>query len=474
MTNPLGHTQKSLSSNFLNDLAQILSQDSILMDETALNAYSRDYTEDLEFLPQIAVLPEDAAQVAAILKLCNEHQIPVTVRGAGTGLSGGCLPVFGGLVLSTEKLNRINLIDSDNFQVICEPGVINDILQDALSEKGLFYPPDPASKGSCFLGGNIAHSSGGPRALKYGVTKDYVLNLQVALVNGELIWTGANTLKNSTGYNLTQLFVGNEGTLGVVTKMVLKVISKPKQDSLLLVYFEDASQACTAVAEIFKQGFNPSVLEFMERKAVQISVDAMQLNFILPAGIDAFLLIEIDGMVKEEINKQCEAMAALLYDLGAADILFAESAGEKEKLWKIRRKIGETIKAVSIYKEEDTVVPRASLPQLLSGVKEIGNRYGFESICYGHAGDGNLHVNIIKGNMSDTDWNDKLTFGIREIFELCKRLGGTISGEHGIGYVQKNYMDIMFSAEHLALMQGIKKVFDPNGILNPGKIFPDK
>jgi glycolate oxidase len=474
MTNPLSHRQKSLSSNFLNDLAQILSQKLILMDETALNTYSRDYTEDLDFLPQIAVLPENAEQVAAILKLCNEHIIPVTVRGAGTGLSGGCLPVFGGLVLSTEKLNRINLIDIDNFQVICEPGVINEVLQDALSEKGLFYPPDPASKGSCFLGGNIAHSSGGPRALKYGVTKDYVLNLQVALVSGELIWTGANTLKNSTGYNLTQLFVGSEGTLGVVTKMVLKVISKPKQDSLLLVYFEGASQACAAVAEIFKQGFNPGALEFMEREAVQISVDAMQLNFILPGGIDAFLLIEIDGMEKDEVMKQCENMAALLYDLGAADILFAESAEEKNKLWKIRRKIGETIKAVSIYKEEDTVVPRATLPQLLSGVKEIGSRYGFESICYGHAGDGNLHVNIIKGNMSDTDWNDKLTFGIREIFELCKRLGGTISGEHGIGYVQKNYMDIMFSAEHLALMQGIKKVFDPNGILNPGKIFPDK
>lgn len=443
----------------------------IFTDTENLHKYSKDYTEDLSFPPEVVVKPGTVEEVSAILKVCNEHTIPITPRGAGTGLSGGSLPVFGGVVVSMERFNKILDIDERNFQATVEPGVINQVFQDTLIAKGLFYPPDPASKGSCFLGGNIAHSSGGPRALKYGVTKDYVLNLEVVLPNGDIIWTGANVLKNSTGYNLTQLMLGSEGTLGIVTKIVFKIISYPKHNLLMLAPFADAELACAAVAEVFRAGMLPSALEFMERSAVEISVNKLGVNFDFKPATEAYLLVEVDGNELEALYPQCESIATVLEQFGADDILLADTSEQKEHLWKIRRSIGELVKAHSIYKEEDTVVPRAELPKLLRGVKEIGERYGFTSICYGHAGDGNLHVNILKGNMSDDAWNNELPKGIREIFGLCKLLGGTISGEHGIGYVQKPYMDIPFSEVQLNLMRGIKQVFDPKGVMNPGKIF---
>lgn len=461
----------SITPEFVEQLKAIAGEEFVFTDDENRYKYSKDYTEDLSFLPGVVVKPGSVEQVAAVVKLCNENKIPLTPRGAGTGLSGGSLPVYGGVVLGMERFNKILDIDERNFQATVEPGVINQIFQDALIEKGLFYPPDPASKGSCFLGGNIAHNSGGPRALKYGVTKDYVLNLEVVLPTGDIIWTGANVLKNSTGYNLTQLMLGSEGTLGIVTKIVFKIIPYPKQNLLMLASFADAEKACAAVAEIFRAGILPSALEFMERSAVEITVEKLKVSFNFKEGIEAYLLVEVDGNELEPLYSQCENIAAVLERFEVDDVLLADTAEQKEYFWKIRRAIGETVKAHSTYKEEDTVVPRAELPRLLRGVKEIGSRYGFTSVCYGHAGDGNLHVNILKGSMSDDDWNNKLTFGIREIFTLCKQLGGTISGEHGIGYVQKQYMDIPFTDVQLNLMRGIKSLFDPNNILNPGKIF---
>ncbi len=446
----------------------------IVKTDDKIHAYCHDETEDLIFIPEIVVKPYDSEQISKLMKYCHERNIPVTPRGAGTGLSGGALPVMGGVVLSTERLNKIINIDEDNLQVITEPGVITQVLQEKVIEKGLYYPPDPSSRGSCFIGGNIAESSGGPRAVKYGVTKDYVLNCEVVLPNGEIIWTGANVLKNSTGYNLTQLIVGSEGTLGIVTKIVLKLIPYPPLSVVMLVPFSFPEKACEAVAAVFKAGVIPSALEFMERDAIDWTLKFRNdINLKIEDNEMAHLLIEVDGDDMETIRKQVEKIVVVMEEFEALNILYAESEDEKNALWKLRRSVAEAVKSNSVYKEEDTVVPRYALPQLLSGVKSIGKKYGFTSVCYGHAGDGNLHVNIMKGNLSDEEWNQKITPGIREIFQLCVQLGGTLSGEHGIGWVQKNYMDIAFNQTQLNLMKGIKKVFDPSGILNPGKIFPD-
>ncbi|MBS1659006.1 MAG: FAD-binding protein [Bacteroidetes bacterium] len=449
----------------------VIGEANVLYDAESLEKYSHDETEDLRFPPEVVLKPSSPEEISSILSYCNERSIPVTPRGAGTGLSGGALPVFGGVILSSEKLNRILFIDERNHQVTVEPGVITQVLQDAVREKGLFYPPDPASKGSCFIGGNISENSGGPKAVKYGVVKDYVLNLEMVLPDGEIIWTGANVLKNATGYNLTQLVVGSEGTLGVVTKIVLRLIPHPQHDLLMLVPFKSATQACEAVNAVFQAGIIPSAMEFMERDAIDWAMRFVETNVEVADDVEAHLLIEVDGNDEEVLMKQMEKITDILQQFSIGEILFADTSDQKASLWKLRRSVAEAVKRNSVYKEEDTVVPRAELPALLSGVKSIGKKYGFKSVCYGHVGDGNLHVNVIKGDLSDEDWTEKLPQGIREIFQLCVKLGGTLSGEHGIGWVQKPYMDIAFNATQMKLMQQIKNVFDPNGILNPGKIF---
>ncbi|MBL1145315.1 MAG: FAD-binding protein [Bacteroidetes bacterium] len=450
----------------------IVGDEYVLINKEDRRKYDHDYTEDYHFLPSVVIIPSDVNQISAILKICNEKCFPVTVRGAGTGLSGGALPIYGGVLLSMERFNQILDIDERNFQATVEPGLITQVFQEAVAEKGLFYPPDPASKGSCFIGGNLAENSGGPKAVKYGVTNDYVLNLEVVLADGSIIWTGANVLKNATGLNLTQLLVGSEGTLGVITKAVFRLLPLPKHDILMLAPFRSAAEACEAVSAIFHLGIIPSGLEFMERDALEFAqkyISGIELD--IEADIQAHLLIELDGNNLDVMSAEAELIFELLQQYDCGEILFADSQAQKDKLWKLRRSLGEAVKANSIYKEEDTVVKRAELPELLKGVKEIGKRYGFKSVCYGHAGDGNLHVNILKGEMSDEDWNGKLKEGIKEIFELCKKLGGTISGEHGIGLVQKEYMSIMFTERELDLQKAIKNTFDPNGILNPGKIW---
>lgn len=433
--------------------------------------YAHDYTEDLRYYPEVVLKPRTAQEISAILGICHESYIPVTPRGAGTGLSGGALPLLGGVVVSMERFNEILEIDQRNFQATVEPGVINEAFQNAVREKGLFYPPDPASKGSCFLGGNVAHASGGPRALKYGTTRDYILNLEVVLPTGEIIWTGANTLKYSTGYNLTHLMIGSEGTLGIVTKIVVKLIPHPQQTLLMLAPFASPEKACEAVNGIFLAGCNPSACEFVEPDGFRLSSSMLDIQFTIESGVEAYLLIEVDGNDMDAMMKECEAISEVLYAHESGEVLFAQSSDEKEYFWKLRRSIGEATKYNNTYKEEDTVVPRAELPLLLRGVKEIGKRYGFRSVCYGHAGDGNLHVNILKDSLSDEFWNTDITKAIVEIFELCKKLKGTISGEHGIGLVQKPYMKVVMPEIQLELMRKIKAAFDPKGILNPGKIF---
>ncbi len=354
-----------------------------------------------------------------------------------------------------------------------QPGVITQVLMDAVAAKGLYYAPDPSSKGSCTIGGNLAENAGGPRAVKYGVTRDHVLNLQVVLPNGEVIWTGANTLKNATGYDLTRLLVGSEGTLGVITKAVLRLLPLPKASRLMLVPFKSPIQACEAVSAVFRAGITPSALEFMEREAIDFTLEHVQgINIPVPDEVQAHLLIEVDGLHEEVLLHECETILAVMETHGCGEVLFAQSSVEVDALWRLRRNVAVAVKAHAVYKEEDTVVPRFALPQLLAGVKSIGAKYGFRSICYGHAGDGNLHINILKDGLSDAFWQEELPKAIRELFTLTVELGGTLSGEHGIGLVQRPYMDLAFDRTQLDLMRGIKQLFDPLGIMNPGKVLP--
>lgn len=460
-----------VSSADIDYFKSIVGANYVSTNEDIIKEYSHDETEDLSFLPEVVVKPEKAKEISKILTHCNKNKIPVTPCGARTGLSGGSLPIHSGVVLSTERLNKIIEIDTNNLQATVEPGVINQVFKDAVEEKGLFYPPDPASQGSCFLGGNLAENAGGPKALKYGVTKDFVLNLQVVLPTGEIIWTGANVLKNSTGYNLTQLLVGSEGTLGIITSIVFKLIPLPQKSITLLIPFKSAEDACKAVSLIFMAGITPCAVEFIERDAIDWTLKYSDVKLAIEDDINAHLLIEVDGNDIETLYMDCEKIEKVVSQFECGEITMADNDSHKDMLWKLRRSISEAVKSNSVYKEEDTVVPRAELPKLLKGVKEIGKNYGFKSVCYGHAGDGNLHVNIIKGDMSDDKWNNELPEAIKEIFELTVSLGGTISGEHGIGYVQKDYISIAFSEKEIELQKQIKNIFDPNNILNPGKIF---
>lgn len=460
-----------ITETIMLQMRQIVGEAHLSTDETIRHNNGHDETEDLVYLPEVVVFPETVTQVSQLMRLCNAEMIPVTVRGGGSGLAGGALPVEGGLVISTKRMDKILHLDEQNFQVTVEPGMITENLQNALKDKGLFYPVDPSSKGWSFIGGNVNTNAGGPRAVKYGVVKDHVLNLEVVLPNGDIIWTGANTLKNSTGYNLTQLMVGSEGTLGVVTKIVLKLQPYPTQQLLMLAPFRSPESACAAVAAIFQSGVTPSALEFMERNAIEWAIRYVgETPVPLNDEDQAHLLIEVDGFHLESLYADCETISKVLEQFDCGEIFFADNDAQKTALWKLRRNAPQAVKNNSIYKEEDTVVPRAELPRLLRKVKETGEKYGFESVCYGHAGDGNLHVNILKGTLSDAVWHDELPKGIREIFEFVKSVGGTISGEHGIGLVQKPYLDIVFSPVEMELQRGIKRLFDPNGILNPGKV----
>lgn len=456
-----------------NKLVEVVGSLYVFIDDETLNEYGKDHTEDLIFPPSIVVKPASTQEVSAIMKLAFEYAIPVVPIGARTGLSGGILAVHKGIGLSLERLNQIEKIDEQNLQVITQPGVITEALQNAVAEKGLMYPVDPSSKGSCFIGGNIAENAGGARAVKYGVTKDYVLNLEVVLPNGEIIWTAANTLKNATGYNLTQLIVGSEGTLGIVTKIVLKLIPAVQHNVLLLVPFFKMDQAAAAVSAIFKAGIVPSALEFMERDAIDWTMKFTEVpDLNLKPEIEAHLLIEVDGNYPEVLMSEAEKILSVVEVYEIDEVLFADTVEQKNALWKLRRNVAEAVKQNTVYKEEDTVVPRYELPKLLIGIKEIGTKYGFKSICYGHAGDGNLHVNIVKLDMPDELWKNEVPKGVKEIFELTKSLNGTISGEHGIGLVQKEFLSIVFSDTELNLMYQIKKIFDQKNIMNPGKIFP--
>lgn len=450
---------------------ELLGKDLCFYDEKTLIDYSYDHTENLKFLPSIVLKPKTVEQISQIVQYCNQHKIPITPRAGGTGQMGGALPIHAGVIISIEKLNKILDIDTQNFQATVEAGVINFHLQQALEPLGFLYGPDPSSWGSSFLGGNIATNAGGLRAVKYGVTSASVLNLEVVLPNGDIIWTGANTLKNSTGYNLTQLFIGSEGTLGIVTKAVLKIIPKPKTDITILIPFHNLEDSAKAVTDIFKNGLFPCSLELMERNALEQAMAHLEDNSIpLQENVQAHLLVSFDGESQEELMPLIEKTISVLENYTTEEIYFADNEMDKSRLWQMRRKIAEIVKANGYTIEEDTVVPRAKLPDLINFVHQLALKNNLKVVCYGHAGDGNLHIRFNHSQYKNSYNNPFIQAILYDLFQYIYSLGGTISGEHGIGLIQQPYLPIVFTKANLEIQKNIKKAIDPNNIMNPGKV----
>jgi glycolate oxidase len=454
----------------LDRLFGILGEKGLLADEDAISVYSHDYTEDLRFPPECVVKPASAAEVADVLRLASRERIPVTPCGARTGLSGGSLCIFGGIALSLERMNAVKEIDERNFMAVVEPGVITAVLQEAVERRGLYYPPDPASRGSCTIGGNIAENAGGPHAVKYGVTEDWVRGLEFVLASGEIVRHGGMRLKDVTGYNVVKALIGSEGTLAVVTEATLRLIPKPALRRTLLVPFASLEAAAATVPAVFRARLSPAAIEFMERAAVE-AADALLGTRTARGDAEAFLLLELDGDDARAIDAAYERLGETCLEAGALDVWVADSEAKQEEIWRVRRAMGEAVKRISAYREEDTVVPRARLPELVRAVREVTSRHGVRAICYGHAGDGNIHVNVLKMEMDHARWRELSPRVSREIFERVVALGGTISGEHGIGLVQKSNLPLALSAEAIALHRRLKEAFDPGWILNPGKIF---
>jgi len=460
-----------VTPRLLAELEAIVGAGNVLSDEESIALHSKDETEDLSFPPEVVVRPGTTEDVSGIMKLATRERIPVTPRGAGTGLSGGALAVRGGICLSLERMNRIIEIDRENLMAVVEPGVITEVLQNEVEKLGLYYPPDPASRGSCMIGGNVAENAGGPHAVKYGVTKDWVTGLEAVLPDGTVFSTGGKLRKDVSGYNLTQLLVGSEGTLAIVTRIVLRLIPVPAHRRTMLACFDEVEAAAKAVVAIFDHKVIPAAAEFMEGAAWRAGADRIG-KHLVPADHAAYLLLEVDGSSEPVVEDEALRMGEACLELGAVDVLVADTPARQKEIWSVRRAIGEAVKKIAPYKEEDTVVPRRQVPQLVEAVREIIDRYGLRAICYGHAGDGNVHVNILKDETGEA-WASHLDTAIREIFAKVTALGGKISGEHGIGWVQRNYMPIAHAPGELNLMRAIKRTFDPNDILNPGKIFPE-
>lgn len=454
-------------------LAAELGADVLTTSAEALERFARDETEDLRFLPDAVALPRDTGEVQQVLRFAHRHRIPVTPRGAGTGLSGGALPVGGGIVLGLERMNRIREIDRRNLVAVAEAGVLTADLQDAALAAGLFYPPDPSSRESCQLGGNIAEDAAGPRSAKYGTTRRYVLGLEAVLADGSLLATGGKNRKDATGYNLTQLLVGSEGTLAVVTAATLRLLARPAATLTMILPFATLEGAAAAVERIFSDGFDPAACEIAERAALAAVAEVEALPREL-MGSEAMLLLELDGADPENLLAAAAGIDSLAQSLGASPALVADDPAGQRRLWQIRRRIGEAVKHLSVYKEADTVVPRAALAELVIAARAAAQRQGLTAICYGHAGDGNLHVNILRGGLPPALWAERRDRAEEELFRAVVALGGKISGEHGIGLVQRPLLGLALAPVEIAAMRALKAALDPLGILNPGKIFPDE
>lgn len=451
-------------------LVAIVGEAYVTTREPDLLQYGRDETEDLQYRAEVVVRPESTAEVAAIMTLAYEAEIPVTPRGAGTGLSGGALPVFGGIVLCIDRMNRILEIDEANLMARVQPGVITQVLQDAVQEVGLYYPPDPASAGSCFIGGNIAENSGGPHCVKYGLTCDYIVSLEAVAPDGRVFRTGGKLRKDVAGYNLTQTIVGSEGTLAMVTEATLRLVPHPTHRRVLLAAFDDLDTAAHGIVAVYKSRITPAALEIVEKAALEAA--EAHLGIDVPySDAEAQILLEIDGFDEEAVEADLVKVGEVLMDIGAIDCLIADTPAKEKELWRVRKCLGEAVKKVAAYVECDTAVPPARVPDLLRGVRKVAAKYGIRQISYGHAGDGNIHVNVLTDDPDREVRDRKLRPAIEAIFQVATSLGGTITGEHGVGCQQARYLKMCRDPVAMDLMRRIKDAWDPKGLLNPGKVF---
>ena len=462
----------TLPAPFIDALVAAVGTAHVLDDASALEAASVDGLARDGHPPDLVVRPGSTGEVARVMVACDRWRVPVVPRGRGTGYSGGAVPVRGGVVLSLERLDRILEIDEANLLAVVEPNVITGELQAAVERVGLFYPPDPASLDRCAIGGNVAECAGGPRAFKYGTTKRYVLGLEVVLPTGEVVSTGGRTVKNVVGYDLTQLLVGSEGTLAVVTKVVLRLLPRPPVTATLRVAFASVEAAVAAVLEIVRARVIPSAVEFVDRLSLDAVERHLGIGALLPADACAMLLIEADGLAAE-VEEQVARIAEACGRAGALEVLRAASDAEREQLWHARRELSPALRALAPLKiNHDVVVPKARIPDLMTLVAELRRESGLPIPCFGHAGDGNIHVNVMV-DPADAEALARARRAERRLLEGVVALGGAISGEHGIGFTKVPFIRLGVSADELALMRRIKRAFDPHGVLNPGKIFPD-
>ncbi len=459
-----------LSTEILNELAAIVGPDNLAVDKQDLICYGYDATQ-MEFLPDAVVHPANAEETAAVLRLANRLHFPVFPRGAGSGFTGGALPKAGGVVLVTTRMNRILRIDTENLIAEVEPGVVTEDFQKAVEKLGLFYPPDPASLRFSTLGGNVAENAGGPRCVKYGVTKDFVMGLEVVLPTGEIIRTGTETYKAVVGYDLTRLLCGSEGTLGVITKIIFKLLPLPEAKKTMLTIFDSIDGAAKAVSTIIGAKIIPTTLEFMDYATLQCVEKRFSLG-VPPEG-RAVLLIEVDGE-RELIEKQAARIHDLIKPLGLVQFRAAQDNAESEALWKVRRLVSPSLRDVNPHKyNEDIVVPRSKVPDVIRQIEKIQQKYEIPIVNFGHAGDGNIHVNVMI-NKEIPGQEERAERALKEIFQAALDLNGTMSGEHGVGLAKQPYIEMELTPVQIRTMQSIKLALDPNNILNPGKIFPWK
>jgi FAD/FMN-containing dehydrogenases len=460
-------TTNASKPDVIEKLKSIVGDENVVVDPTRVEPYGADAVKE-KFPPEAVVFPESTAEMVEILKVANEYVFPVTARGGGVGYTGGAVPVDGGIVIGTDRMKAIIEVNADDLYVICQPGLTTYEVQQAVAEQGLMFAPDPASYKDSFIGGNIAENAGGMRTPKYGVTKHHILGLEVVTATGEIIRTGGKTVKNVVGFDLTGLMCGSEGMLGIITEATLKLLPMPEATSTVRANFHSMEAACKVLTKFTPEGLLPMAMEVIDK----FCVAAVEENFAfgLSKEAEAILLVAVDGS-KDEVERNAVMIERIIGENGGFDILRAKTKEEEDKLWDVRRAISPSLMKYGTLKiNEDVVVPRSKVPELVARVEQIGKKHNTFVANFGHAGDGNIHVNFVV-DRDDADAVARARECVSETFQLSVELGGTISGEHGIGYVKAQYMDYAIDPATLEIMKGVKKVFDPKGILNPGKMF---